>query len=157
MSESASPSIGILTRMSAPSIHFAESPYCSAPRAIATLPVRSASKCSFSACGVAASTLKPRFLRNSSASSLVASTIGTENIVPVEARTTFGLCMSVVRSQTMTAATFAASAERRIVPRLPGFSMASVTMTRAFSGSFSAESGIETCGPVMRRPSGRSL
>ena len=52
------PSIGMRTRNSAPSIHFAVSPYCSAPSAIATLPVRSTSKCSFSACGVAARILK---------------------------------------------------------------------------------------------------
>ena len=100
---------------------------------------------------------EPRALRNASASSDPASTIGTENIVPVDARTTFGLCTSVVRSQTMTAAAFAASAERRIVPRLPGFSIASVTRTSAWSGSFRSARVTETCGPTISKPSGRSL
>ena len=65
--------------------------------------------------------------------------------------------MSVVRSQTITAATFAASAERKIVPRLPGFSIASVTITSAFSGSFKSTSLIDTWGPTISKPSGRSL
>jgi hypothetical protein len=38
---------------------------------------------------------KPRARRKASASSLSASTTGTEKSVPVEARTTFGLWMSV--------------------------------------------------------------
>ena len=145
------------TRRSALSIHFAVRPYCSAPTASATLPVRSTSKWSFPACGVAARILKPCSFSHARASSLVASTIGTENIVPVEARTTFGLCTSVVRSQTMTALAFAASALRRIVPRFPGFSMDSVTMTSALDGRSRFERRLVTWGPTINSPSGRSL
>ena len=40
---------------------------------------------------------------------------------------------------------------------MPGFSIDSVTITSAFSGSLKSASPTETCGPTMSRPSGRSL
>ena len=75
----------------------------------------------------------------------------------MDALTTFGLWMSVALSHTITAAAPAASADLRIVPRLPGFSTASVTITSAFSGSDRSSRRTETCGPTMSSPSGRSL
>ena len=73
-------------------------------------------------------------LSHSMASAELASATGTEKSVPMLALTTFGLLMSVHWSQTITALTPAASAERNIVPRLPGFSMDSATTTRGASG-----------------------
>ena len=47
---------------------------------------------------------------------------GTENTVPLLARTRLGLPQSVTGSAAMTASAPAASAVRSIAPRLPGFS-----------------------------------
>ena len=53
-------------------------------------------------------------------SSIVASTTGTWNSAPADARTTFGLYGSTLPGVSTTRSAPAASAERRIVPRLPG-------------------------------------
>ena len=74
------------------------------------------------------------------------------------ARTTLGLLMSVRSSQTMTASTPAASAERKMVPRFPGFSTDSAT-TKNGAVDLRRKSAIveRICGPSASRPSGRSL
>src|SRR5512143_3279040 len=56
----------------------------------------------------------PRSFSQRRASAAGTSTTGTVKIVPREARITFGLLTSVTGSQTSTASTAAASAERRI-------------------------------------------
>ena len=58
-------------------------------------------------------------------------TTGTWNSAPADARTTFGLSTSTVPGVTTTTSTPAASAERRIVPRLPGSPTRSATTTKS--------------------------
>ena len=85
----------------------------------------------------------------------VASTTGTWNSAPAEARTTFGLNTSTEPGVTTTASTPAASAERRIVPTLPGSASAvgdddeAGGVERARAGS-----GLATSA---NRPVGRSV
>ena len=87
---------------------------------------------------------------------LSATTSGTENSTPVEARTTLGLKISVTGSQTMTASHPAASALRRMVPRLPGFSIASTTSRNGAAGSVSSSRLRRHWGATASSPSGRS-
>ncbi len=92
---------------------------------------------------------------------LSSTTSGTENSTPVEARTTFGLKISVTGSHTITASQPAASALRKMVPRFPGFSIASTTRK---NGAFAPSTTIASKSPSARRhcgatassPSGRS-
>src|SRR5674476_1455547 len=55
-------------------------------------------------------------------SSVLSEATGTENTVPLLARTRLGFPQSVTGSAATTASTPAASAVRSIAPRLPGFS-----------------------------------
>ena len=64
-------------------------------------------------------------------SATVGRTTGTWNSAPADARTTFGFVQSTVPGVTTSASTPAASAERRIVPRLPGSASRSATTTNA--------------------------
>jgi hypothetical protein len=58
------------------------------------------------------------------------------NIAPADARTTFGLKASTVPLVSITALAPAASAERRIVPKLPGSEILSATTTQASPALF---------------------
>src|SRR5689334_7841572 len=84
---------------------------------------------SFSAEGVAASTRILLDLSQVSAFDDSTSTVGTVNTAPLLARTTLGFHKSTRGSQTSKASTCAASAVRKIAPKLPGFSTASATIT----------------------------
>ena len=94
------------------------------------------------------------------ASMPLASTIGTVNKVPVLALTTLGLKTSVHLSQTIKPSNPTASEERNMVPRLPGFSIASATTKKGFFLFliFKASSCKVSfcCLAIARRPSGRS-
>ena len=82
---------------------------------------------------------------------------GTENTVPLEARTTFGLPQSVTGSAAITASTPAASAVRRMAPRLPGFSRCSATTySPGPSGCGRSASATPGVGTTARKPSGPS-
>ena len=65
---------------------------------------------------------------------------GMLKIVPALARMAFGLNRSVRGEAAITASAPAPSAERRIAPRLPGFSTASTTTTMGDAGSASSPS-----------------
>ena len=62
-----------------------------------------------------------------STSSSDASTTGSVKTAPVEARIAFGFQTSACASATISASAPAASAERAIAPRLPGFSIPTET------------------------------
>jgi hypothetical protein len=158
-SESACPAIGIRTGKSASFSQNSLSPYCSLPITTASGPRRSASEYSFVAAGVVATARIPRARSQARTGALSATTSGTEKSTPVEARTTFGLKGSVTGSQTITASQPAASALRRIVPRLPGFSMPSTTSrngSRPGAGAGRSSKPRCHCGATARSPSGRS-
>jgi len=127
---------------------------------MASGPVRLVSVYKASAAGVVTTTRTPLARSQVKTSLLGATTQGTENSTPVEARTTFGLKRSVTGSQTMTASQPAASALRKMVPRLPGFSMASTTRKKGererLVGRGRSASDRFHCGATARRPSGRS-
>ena len=157
LSEFARPTIGIRTRWVAPSSADMVSPVFSAPTAIATGPARSTCVCSTSVCGVVATSVTPRPARKSSTSGIDAEATGTENTVPLEARTTFGLPQSVTGSAAITASTPAASAVRRMAPRLPGFSRCSATTySPGPSGCGRSASATPGVGTTARKPSGPS-
>src|SRR6516164_4766573 len=92
-------------------------------------PDRSASVITTSPSGAAATTASDRSAVQASTSAVGAEATGTEKTVPLLARTTFGFPQSVTGSAAITAATPAASAVRRIAPRLPGFSTPSQIST----------------------------
>ena len=66
-------------------------------------------------------------------SSLLHTTHGTVNTAPIELRIRLGFHKSVNASHTTTASAPAASALRRIAPKLPGFSTRSTTTIKGFS------------------------
>ena len=66
------------------------------------------------------------------------------NSAPADARTTLGLNGSTEPAVSTTPSTPAASAERRIVPRLPGSAIRSATTTRSAAARSSAGGGMRT-------------
>ncbi len=156
LSESARPNIGMRSRASARSSHAAGSPRASEPTAIAVGPDRSASVSSTSPSGAAATRASPRSSSQANTSSVVAEATGTEKTVPLLARTTFGFAQSVTGSAAITAATPAASAVRRIAPRLPGFSTPSQISTSGQAPGSSAARLVRTAGSTASQPSGDS-
>ena len=106
--------------------------------------------------GVVATSRMPLSRNHSSTSRVVAVATGTENTVPLLARTTLGLPQSVTGSAATTAATPAASAVRSMAPRLPGFSMPSQTRTSGSGGRSRSASATPATGTTARNPSGPS-
>src|SRR5215211_8280501 len=104
--------MGIRTLVSARANHGRDRPSFSEPTATATGPVRSASTIRASAWGVAATTGTDRSASQSSTSGEPAEATGTENTVPLLARTRLGLPQSVTGPAAITAVTPAASAVR---------------------------------------------
>lgn len=98
----------------------------------------------------------PRFFRKEMTSSVAAIATGTENKTPVDERTTFGLNKSVTGSQMITACTPAASALRRMVPRFPGFSIASITSKNGSSVNRRSVGLLCHWSATASNPSGRS-
>ena len=88
--------------------------------------------------------------------SVVETASGTVNRQPSEARTTLGLNGSVVGSATITASTPAASAVRSMVPRLPGFSIPSITSRSGSGRSLIRSRPVSNWGATAKSPSGRS-
>src|SRR5262249_14308583 len=106
--------------------------------------------------GAAATRASDRPAIHASTSAEVAEATGTEKTVPLLARTTFGLPQSVTGSAAITAAAPAASAVRRIAPRLPGFSTLSQTSTSGRGPGSSRLRPAGTAGTTASQPSGDS-
>ena len=154
--ESARPNIGMRTRVSARASQSAGRPPASEPTTIAVGPDRSASVSSTSPSGAAAISASDRAAIQARTSAEDAEATGTEKTVPLLARTTFGLPQSVAGSAAITAATPAASAVRRIAPRLPGFSTPSQTKTSGPAPGSSRSRPVGIAGTTASQPSGDS-
>ena len=96
------------------------------------------------------------FSSQANTSAVLAEATGTENTVPLLARTTFGFAQSVTGSAAITAVTPAASAVRRIAPRLPGFSTPSQISTSGLVPGSSVARLVRTAGSTASQPSGDS-
>lgn len=82
--------------------------------------------------------------------------MGRVKTMPREARTTLGLKILTRGSQMMRASTPAASAERIMLPRLPGFSTVSTMKRRGLLESLRSSRLRDQVSPMPRRPSGFS-
>ena len=119
-------------------------PWASLPMTMAMGPTRSASCGACPRCDEVPTSASPAA---ATSSSVRRRRPGTWNSAPAEARTTFGLNTSTEPGVTITASTPAASAERRIVPTLPGSARRSATTTKAAAPSVSGDRR-----PAARRP-----
>src|SRR5688572_29374170 len=121
--------MGILTCRSAFCIQKSVRPVSSVPTAMASGSFIFTSVYICVADGVAASTRILLDLSQVSALADSTSTVGTVKTAPLLARITLGFHKSTRGSQTSKASTCAASAVRKIAPKLPGFSTDSATIT----------------------------
>ena len=142
--------------MAARSSQAAGRPRDSEPTAIAVGPVRSAAVSGTSPSGAAATRASECSSSQANTSAVPAEATGTENTVPLLARTTLGFAQSVTGSAAITAVTPAASAVRRIAPRLPGFSTPSQISTSGLAPGRSAARLADTAGSTASQPSGDS-
>src|SRR5262249_37713116 len=126
------------------------------PTAIAAGPVRSALAGRSRAAGVAATRASPWAAVQSSAPAEVVEATGTLNTVPLLARITFGLPQSVTGSAAITAVPPAASAVRRMAPRLPGFSTPAQIRTSGSAAAGRSASPARIAGTTASQPSGDS-
>ena len=131
-------------------------PSVSAPRAIATAPVRTASLYVRSASTRAATIRISRSRSQSMTADVGPLATGTANTVPTLARIAFGLNRSVRGEAATTASTPAPSALRSAAPRFPGFSTASRTRTSGSAGRTRSASSNEGTRTTARTPSARS-
>src|SRR5665647_2975414 len=89
-------------------------------------------------------------------SAVLADATGTENTVPLLARTRLGFPQSVTGSAATTASTPAASAVRNIAPRLPGFSTPWQISASGVAPTRRSEHLRTTESTTARKPSGPS-
>ena len=126
---SARPSMGMRTEVTPSPRQASLRPVASAPMTTATPARRSAASYSTVPSVRAATMPMPCPRRNVTASAVVETARGRLKTVPRLARMTLAFQTSTTGSATMMPSAPAPSAERRMAPRLPGFSMPSMTTT----------------------------